>query len=64
MGSLKERVVAFADACANLVAQLNELAELHEQVREAQLSLAMRKPLKQGPASVSRRILAPRSNWR
>jgi len=64
MGSLKERIVAFGDACANLVAQLNELAELHEQVRKAQLSVAMRKPSKQRPASVSRRILAPRANWR
>jgi hypothetical protein len=26
MGSLKERIVAFADACADLLAELNELA--------------------------------------
>jgi len=64
MGSLQERIIAYADVCTNLLAQLNELAELHEQVRKAQLSPAMRKPLKQKPASVSRRVLAPRANWR
>ena len=64
MGSLKERIVTFADACADLLAELNELAELHERVRKAQLSPATRKPLKQRPASVGRRVLAPRANWR
>ena len=55
MRSLRERIIAYADVCANLVAQLNELAELREQVRRAQLSPAMRKPNKQRPASVGRR---------
>ena len=38
MGSLRERIDAYADASANLVVQLNELDELREQVRQAQLS--------------------------
>jgi hypothetical protein len=36
MGSLRERITAYADASANLLTQLNELAELREQVRKAQ----------------------------
>ena len=62
MISLEERINAFAEACANLLVQLNELAELHEQVRKAQLSPAY-KPLKQRPARVSRRVRS-RAYWR
>jgi hypothetical protein len=53
MVSLKERIVNFTDACGDLLAQLNELAELHEQVRIKQLALAVGEPLKQRPGSVS-----------
>ena len=65
MGSLQqERIAAYADTCANLLAQLNELAELHEQVRKAQLSPAMREPLKQRPVRVSKLALASyRPRW-
>ena len=59
MVSLEARIIACADACANLLAQLNELVELHERVRNAQLALAKRKPAKQRPISGSRRR-APR----
>jgi hypothetical protein len=38
MDSLRERIVAYANASANFLAQLNELDELREQVRQAQLS--------------------------
>jgi hypothetical protein len=38
MGSLRERIAAYADASANLITQLNELDELREQVSQAQLS--------------------------
>jgi hypothetical protein len=59
MGSLQERIAACANAAANLLAQLSELDELREQVRKAQLSLALpKRPLKR-PASVGRRVLKP-----
>ena len=64
MGSLQERITACANASANLLAQLTELDELREQVRKAELSPAIRKrPLKR-PASVDRRVLAPRDGSR
>jgi hypothetical protein len=61
MSSLEERINAFAEACANLLVQLNELAELHEQIRIKQIALAVREPLKQRPATVSRRVLGSRA---
>ena len=64
MSSLEERINAFAEACANLLVQLNELAELHERIRKEQLAIAMRKPLKQRAESVSRRVLRSRAYWR
>ena len=64
MSSLKERIDDFAEACANLLVQLNELAELHEQVRKAQLSPAAYKPLKQRPARFSRRVRKSKAYWR
>ena len=57
MSSLRKRIAAYANASANLLAQLNELDELREQVRKAERSLAMLKPLKR-PASISQRVLA------
>jgi hypothetical protein len=38
MGSLRERIAAYVDVSANLLTQLNELDELRERVRKAQLS--------------------------
>ena len=57
MSSLRKRIAAYTDASANLLAQLNELDELREQVRQAERSLAMLKPLKR-PASIGQRVLA------
>jgi hypothetical protein len=37
MGSLQERIAAYADASADLVTQLHELDELRERLRKAQL---------------------------
>ena len=37
MGSLQERIAALTAASANLLTQLNELDELRERVRKAQL---------------------------
>jgi hypothetical protein len=39
MDPLRERIDAYAHLSAKLVVQLNELDELREQVRQAQLSL-------------------------
>jgi hypothetical protein len=64
MGSLQERIAATADAFAYLIIQLNELEELRERVRKAQLSTTMPKPPKKRPASINRRVLAPSGNWR
>lgn len=64
MDSLQERIVAYANASANLLAQLNELNELREKVSKAQLSAAMSEPRKQRSASVERRVLEPSANWR
>jgi hypothetical protein len=38
MGSLRERIAAYANASAQLLVQLEELDRLREQVRQAQLS--------------------------
>jgi hypothetical protein len=38
MDSLRERIAAYVDVSANLLTQLNELDELRERVRKAQLS--------------------------
>ena len=64
MDSLRDRIVAYADASADLLAQLVELDELREMVRKAQLSSALPKSPKQRPPSVNRRILAPSANGR
>ena len=56
MGSLQERIAALTAASANLLTQLNELDELRERVRKAQLlAHCGRKPLDRRPARVSRR---------
>jgi hypothetical protein len=64
MDSLRDRIVAYANASADLLAQLIELDELRELVRKAQLSPTLPKPPKQRTASVNRRILAPSANGR
>jgi hypothetical protein len=52
MGSLQERIAAYANASANLLTQLKELDELREQVKKAKkLSTATPKLVKQRPAS-------------
>jgi hypothetical protein len=63
MSSLGMRIAAFANASANLLAQLNELDELRERIRKAELSLAMPKPRKR-PASIRQRVLAASANSR
>jgi hypothetical protein len=55
MSLLRERLAAHVTVIANLITQMNELDELRERVRKAQLSPTMPKPFKQGPASVTRR---------
>jgi hypothetical protein len=62
MGLFQERIAAYAATCANLLTQLKELDELREQVRKAQLSIAVAKPLKQRPASINQRALAAGTN--
>jgi flagellar biosynthesis/type III secretory pathway chaperone len=59
MGSLRERITAFADASANLLAQLNELDELRERVRKAQRSTRPTQATKK-VRQHDRRILANR----
>ena len=50
MGSLQERLAAYANASANLLTQLKELDELREQVKKAKkLSTATPKPQMQRP---------------
>jgi hypothetical protein len=71
MGSLQERIAAYANASANLLTQLKELDELRERVKRAKklstatprLRLRLRL-LKQGPASFYRRAPTPRAHWR
>jgi hypothetical protein len=58
MSSLQERIASHADVVAKLITHLNELDELRERVRKAQLSTAVPKPPKQRPASMNGR--APR----
>jgi len=55
MGSLQERIAAYANPSANLLTQLKELDEPREQVKK--LSTATSKPLKQRPANFCRRAL-------
>ena len=58
MGSLQERIAAYANASANLLTQLKELDELREQVKKAKkLSTATPKPQMQRPANFCRRAL-------
>jgi hypothetical protein len=63
MGSLRERITAYANASADLLTQLNELDELRERVRRAQRSSRMTKPLK-GLRQRHRRGVAPGGSWR
>ena len=64
MGSLRERVVAYANTSANLLAQLKELVELRERVKKAEkFCAAMHKSMKQKPASFYRKASTPRANW-
>jgi hypothetical protein len=63
MSSLRKRIAAYANASAKLLAQLNELDELREQVRKAERSLAMAKPLKR-PVGISQRVLVASANSR
>ena len=65
MGSLKERIAAYANASAKLIAQLKELDNLREQVKRAKkLYNAIPKSLKQRSTSSSRRTSTRRANWR
>ena len=65
MGSLEERIAAYADASAKLIAQLRELDNLRERVERAkELYNAIPKSLKQRPASSDRRAPTRRANWR
>ena len=58
MGSLQERIAAYANPSANLLTQLKELDELREQVKKAKkLSTATPKPQMQRPANFCRRAL-------
>jgi hypothetical protein len=43
--STLQRLAAFNDAIANLIAQLRELNELREQVRKAELSARRSRPI-------------------
>lgn len=63
MSSLRERITAYANASANLLTQLNELDELRERVRRAQLSSRITKPLK-APRQPHRRSAASGGSWR
>jgi len=49
MDSLQKRIAAYADASANLLAQLNELNELRERVKKA-LPFAHLRPESHPPA--------------
>ena len=65
MGSLEERIAAYANACAKLITQLKELDDLRERVKKAkELYNAVPRLLKQRPASSDRRAPARRDNWR
>ena len=58
MGSLQERIAAYANPSGNLLTQLKELDELREQVKKAKkLSTATPKPQMQRPANFCRRAL-------
>jgi hypothetical protein len=65
MGSLQERIAAYANASAKLLTQLKELDELRERVKKLKkLSASTPKPLKQRPASFCRRAHTPRAHGR
>jgi hypothetical protein len=64
MGSLEERIAAYANASAKLITQLKELDDLRERVKKAkELYSAMPKLLKRRPARSDRRA-PPSANWR
>jgi hypothetical protein len=65
VGSLQERITAYANASASLLAQLKELDELRSRIKKAKkLSNATPKPLKQKPACLYRRAATSRARWR
>jgi hypothetical protein len=65
MGSLQERIAAYANTSANLLTELKELDKLRELITKAKkLSAARPIPLKQKPASFCRRASTSRARWR
>jgi hypothetical protein len=63
MSSLREHIATYAKTSANLLTQLNELHELRERVRKAQLS-SRDTPATEKAHERHRRVLAPSANWR
>jgi len=64
MSSL-ERVAAYANTSADLLAQLKELVVLRERLKKAtKLSTATPQSMKQKPASFCRRASTSRARWR
>jgi hypothetical protein len=61
MSSIKQRIAAYAAACANLVTQMNELDELRERVRKAQLSAPRDDAATDARGRLRRRIRTQRS---
>jgi hypothetical protein len=61
MRSIKQRVAAYAVACANLCTQMNELDELRERVRKAQLSAPRDNAAADAKARLQRRVRTQRS---
>jgi hypothetical protein len=61
MSSIKQRTAAYIAACANLLTQMNELDELRERVRKAQLSAPRGDAAADAKASLQRRIRTQRS---
>jgi hypothetical protein len=65
MGSLEERIAAYANASAKLITQLKELDNLREQVKRAKaLYHAIPRLLKQRPARSDRRAPTHRADRR
>ena len=56
MGSLEERIAAYATACAKLITQLRELDSMRERFKKAKERYnAIPKPPKRRPANSDRR---------
>jgi hypothetical protein len=65
MGSLEERITAYATACAKLITQLRELDSLRERLKKAKERYnAIPKRLKRRPANSDRRAHTSRADWR